>query len=427
MLFTHFLRPKSLSQKMMRVIFSIYLVVTCLITCLQFLSEYLKTQDSIVKELKQLEVTVNRPIATSLWQYNRNQMNVLIAGLIKMPIIVGVDIQDKSTEDLISERSYTPESQPLSIFSTQSDLYWTLNERQIFLGSLTLYSSSQVVLDRVLFGFALIAITAIIKLSILFWLFVWAFDRYMGSPIKELMLQVNDVQKSHNLDNVINLSNTDDNELRALEKHINKMLSSLKNNQNELIENEQEKRKWLEEAVEKRTHALQVSNNKLKELATRDSLTGILNRGSFFDTAQQLLALSQRQKSKASFVLMDLDHFKVINDTFGHHTGDQVLIHFTQTIRDLLRKSDLVGRVGGEEFAVFLPDTGAEEAYKIADKIRHATSHSTLQIDDEKINFTVSLGIETSTPDDNTIDELFKRADMKLYGAKGKGRDRIEY
>jgi diguanylate cyclase (GGDEF)-like protein len=425
-MFASFIRPNNLSKKMMRVIFSIYLGVTCLITGMQFLTEYLKTQDSILNELKQLEKTVDKPISTSLWQYNHNQLDALITGLVKMPIVEGVDIIDNNAKNIISKRAYTPASAPLSIFDTTSDLNWTLNEDKIFLGTVILYSSSEVVLDRVLFGFSLIVITEIIKLSILFWLFIWAFDRYLASPLKQLMSQVNEVQLSQNISKRINLSNIENNELSQLQKHINNMLSAMARDRERLLEDEQAKRNWLEDAVAKRTEALQILNEKLKVLASRDSLTGTLNRGSFFETAQHLLELSQRQKLSASFVLMDLDHFKIVNDTHGHFIGDKVLIHFINTIQNFLRKSDLIGRVGGEEFAIFLPNTGINDAFLIADKIRKVIGNSILEVDGKKITYTVSLGIESLEPKDHLIQDLFKRADLKLYGAKDKGRDRVE-
>lgn len=425
-MFANFLRPKNLSQKMMRVIFSIYFGVACLITGMQFSTEYLKTKDSISNELKQLEETVRGPISTSLWQYNDNQLDALIAGLSKTPIIAGVDVLDKHGNIVLSKRSYTPDSAPLSIFDTKSELYWSLNEKDLFLGSLTLYSSSEAVLDRVWFGFSLIAITAIIKLSVLFWLFIWAFDRYLAVPLKELMSQIDDIELAQDVSKRINLSNIENNELSRLQEHINKMLSSMERDRHQLLEDEQAKRNWLEHAVAKRTEELKISNEKLKELATRDSLTGILNRGSFFETAQHLLSLSQRQKSMASFVLMDLDHFKAINDTYGHFIGDKVLVHFTDTINSFLRKSDLIGRLGGEEFAIFLSDTGINDASRIAEKIRKAIGDAILEIDGKTVSYTVSLGVGSSEPEDHSIDELFKRADLKLYGAKDKGRDRVE-
>ena len=421
-----FLRPNNLSQKMMRVIFSIYLVVTLLITSVQFLSEYLKTQDAIVNELTQLEATVRGPISTSLWEYNHNQLDALTSGLIQMPIIERVDVFDENSQVIISKRFYDSDSVPLAIFDSISALSWTINGETIPLGTLALYSSSGVVLERVWFGFALIAITAFIKLTILFWLFIWAFDRYLASPLRELMSQVNEVQLSQNISKRIHLSNTENNELSQLQEHMNNMLCAMSTDRQRLLEDEQAKRDWLEDAVAKRTEDLQVLNEKLKHLATRDSLTDVLNRGSFFDAAQHQLELSQAQKSTVSFILMDLDYFKRINDTYGHFVGDKVLIHFTQTLQKFLTKSDLLGRVGGEEFAIFLPDTGLDKAFQLADRIRQAISDSVIDVEGKKVTYTVSLGIEPSKSEDKLIDDLFKRADLKLYGAKGKGRDRVE-
>jgi diguanylate cyclase (GGDEF)-like protein len=425
-MFARFLHPKNLSQKMMRVILSIYLVVMCLITSLQFLTEYMRTKNSILNELKQLEETVSGPIAANLWQYNQKQLTVLITGLVAMPIIVGVDVLDKHAENIISKRTYMPGSTPLSIFDTQTDLHWMLHDKKILMGSLTLYSSSQVILDRVLFGFKLIALTAIIKLSILFYLFVWAFNRYLAIPMQELMAQVKDVELSKDLNKRINLPHIENNELSQLQGYMNKMLAAIESDHDQLLKDEKAKREWLEDAVAKRTEALQISNNKLKDLATKDSLTDILNRGGFFQTAQHLLMLSQRQKSDASFILMDLDYFKNINDTYGHFIGDKVLINFTQIIQSFLRKSDLIGRVGGEEFAVFLSDTGIDGAFQLADKIRKAIGNSPLEIEGKIISYTVSLGVDSSQEKDYSIDQLYKRADLKLYSAKDKGRNRVE-
>ena len=426
MLISFLRRPNNLSQKMIRVIFSIYLAVTLLITSVQFLSEYLKTQDAIVSELEQLEATVRGPISTSLWQYDQKQLDELASGLIQMPIIEGVDIVDQNEQSILSKRFYDPDAIPVSVFDSTTQLSWTLNGESIGLGSLKLYSSSDVVFERVWFGFALIATTAIIKMTILFWLFIWAFDRFLAAPLKELMSQVDEVQLSQNLSKRIHLANNEGNELNQLQGHMNRMLSAMSIDRQNLLEDEQAKRDWLEAAVAKRTEDLQILNKKLKYLATRDSLTDVLNRGSFFEAAQQRLVLSQQQTSTASFILLDLDFFKRINDTYGHFIGDKVLIQFTQILQSFLKESDLLGRVGGEEFAIFLPDTKLDAAFQLADEIRQAISKTALEIEGKTVTYTVSLGVESSEPDDQLIDDLFKRADLKLYGAKDKGRDRVE-
>jgi len=421
-----FFSPDNLSQKLLRVIFSIYIVVTCIVTSVQFVTEYLKTQEKILVELKQLEQTFSGPISTSLWQYDQKQLESLATGLIAMPIIEGVDILDNAGGSLVSKRSFDSGSVPLSIFSIKSDLVWVLNGVEADLGSLTLYSSSQVVLDRVWFGFILIFITASIKISILFYLFIWAVDRFLSTPLKNLMSQVADIQIDKNTMRRIDLSITENNELRQLQEHMNIMLSVMEKDRERLLEDEQEKRIWLEEAVTKRTIDLQVANEKLKELAAKDSLTGALSRGFFYESAQNLLNLSQRKKSHTSFVLMDLDHFKMVNDTYGHSVGDIVLIHFASTVQALLRSSDLFGRVGGEEFALFLADTDVKGAFHLTEKLRVAIGSSALEVDGKIIKYTVSQGIASAEPKDKSVDELFKRADLKLYKAKEGGRNCVQ-
>lgn len=258
------IHTNNISKKLLRIIFSIYLGVTCLITCMQFLTEYLKTQDSILSELKQLEQTVRVPISTSVWQYNQKQLEALTTGLIEMPIIEGVDVFDANGKIVISKRSYSLESAPLSIFDTKSDLSWVLNKKKISLGYLKLYSSSEVIFDRVLFGFILILITAILKISILFFLFVWAFDRYLAIPLRELMSQVDEVHQGQNVRKRINLPVSEDNEISQLQEHMNVMLSAMERDRELLLEDEKAKRAWLEDAVSKRTEELLMQKRRLE-------------------------------------------------------------------------------------------------------------------------------------------------------------------
>ena len=167
-----FFRPNNLSKQLLRVIFSIYLVVTLLITGAQFLAEYVKTKDSILNELEQLARTVSAPVSTSLWQYNEKQVETLTSGLLEMPIVEGIDILNQRSEVVVSKKSYNISSVPLSVFSTSYDLIWYKNEIKTNLGSLKIYSSSDVVFDRILFNFILIFFASVINISILFFSFI---------------------------------------------------------------------------------------------------------------------------------------------------------------------------------------------------------------------------------------------------------------
>ena len=421
-----FFRPNNLSQQLLRVIFSIYLAVTLLITGGQFLAEYVKTKDSILNELEQLARTVSAPVSTSLWQYNEKQVETLTSGLLEMPIVEGIDILNQRSEVVVSKKSYNISSVPLSILSTTYDLIWHKNEIKTNLGSLKIYSSSDVVFDRILFNFILIFFASVINISILFFSFIWAFDRFLSVPLTELISQVDDLRMNRKTGRRINLPVVENNELKQLQDHMNVMFSDIERHQEKLLEDEKEKRNWLEDAVAKRTEELLVANENLKNLAAKDSLTGILNRGSFYDYAHPLLIGSQRRGAPASFILMDIDRFKIINDTHGHFVGDKVLVHFAHLTEELLRKPDLFGRIGGEEFAIFLPDTESDEAFRLADDIRKTVGASVLDVDGETITYTISLGVASSEPRDISVDELLKRADLKLYEAKNKGRDRVQ-
>lgn len=158
---------------------------------------------------------------------------------------------------------------------------------------------------------------------------------------------------------------------------------------------------------------------KFEELALTDALTGIRSRRAVVDAAHDFLRRSQR--SNRPFVLMqlDLDHFKSVNDRFGHQVGDQVLQAFCRRIAAALRRSDVFGRLGGEEFMVLMPDTSAEQAAPLADRLARAAAagDSSLPVP------TVSIGFSEWHPDDASVDAVLVRADRALYAAKAAGRN----
>jgi diguanylate cyclase (GGDEF)-like protein len=169
----------------------------------------------------------------------------------------------------------------------------------------------------------------------------------------------------------------------------------------------------------------EVIDIKLKKAATRDYLTGIYNRMQFLQLSEKLLSLMIRQQKPTTIFMIDFDHFKVINDTYGHDTGDRVLIHFSREMQSIIRHEDLFGRYGGEEFIIFAPNTTAESALAMGCKIKAALELS-LAKDATIPGYTVSIGAATMVPgalaDMNT---LIMRADQALLHAKRSGRNRI--
>jgi diguanylate cyclase (GGDEF)-like protein len=127
-----------------------------------------------------------------------------------------------------------------------------------------------------------------------------------------------------------------------------------------------------------------------------------------------------------SVIMLDIDHFKKINDTYGHATGDEILLTLVATVQKLLRSPDIFGRLGGEEFAVVLPATDQAGGATVAGRLREAVEALSYQLDGKtKVTFTISLGVSSWRPGDSGMEELLARADNALYVAKGSGRNRV--
>ncbi len=163
--------------------------------------------------------------------------------------------------------------------------------------------------------------------------------------------------------------------------------------------------------------------------ATYDGLTKVLNRTSISEQAENLIKLSNASKTSLACLLLDIDDFKWINDTYGHGCGDKVLVEFTQFCQKSLRGSDLFGRWGGEEFLIILPDTTADNAMRLANRIRENTANLVINIKGHKepIHFTVSMGLALLCPNEKNLQSLVSKADKGLYVAKGSGKNQVIY
>jgi len=161
--------------------------------------------------------------------------------------------------------------------------------------------------------------------------------------------------------------------------------------------------------------------SEMEHLATHDPLTNALTRRQLNTVCAAELARCKRNQHSLALLMLDIDHFKAVNDTYGHQAGDRVLVQFVALVHSLLREVDKLGRYGGEEFVALLPDTSLEETRAVAERIRHAFAAASVEP-----ACTVSIGVTTRQRDDDSIDTLTARADAALYRAKSGGRNRIE-
>lgn len=163
----------------------------------------------------------------------------------------------------------------------------------------------------------------------------------------------------------------------------------------------------------------------MEVLANKDALTELANRRFFLEQFETEVERSVRHNHHLSLLVLDVDHFKQINDHYGHEAGDWALVQVAQTARRILRKQDVIGRLGGEEFGVLLPETDIADARAVAEKLRLAVEQTPIQYGDETFSLTVSIGVAEMIGQKKEDAALFATADLRLYEAKRNGRNRV--
>lgn len=218
--------------------------------------------------------------------------------------------------------------------------------------------------------------------------------------------------------------------LAALLLEANEGLSDLNLSYEKLLEeyrNEKLQAETLARELARANEKLNEANRKLRELAEQDSLTGLPNRRFLFEYLARELGRAQRYGGTLSVMIFDIDHFKRVNDTHGHQVGDQVLKAVAETAMEVKRNTDLIARYGGEEFVMVMPETEAEGAAALAERLRRVVEELVISLEGRMIGVTVSIGIATSGPEGGELtgDRLFGLADQALYEAKNGGRNRV--
>jgi diguanylate cyclase (GGDEF)-like protein len=189
-----------------------------------------------------------------------------------------------------------------------------------------------------------------------------------------------------------------------------------------LVELKQEKM-----LAERLAQELVDANNSLREMSFRDYLTGLYNRRYLYDFLEKEISRSERFGRCFSVLVFDIDYFKKLNDTYGHHVGDLVLKTLSEKAEGIKRETDIVARYGGEEFVMVLPETELERALIVAERLRMVIEDMDIAVVSDKINVTVSVGVAAYSPQSKeiTIDSLINSADKALYDAKNSGRNKV--
>lgn len=201
--------------------------------------------------------------------------------------------------------------------------------------------------------------------------------------------------------------------LTQLQKETERVENLIKENEHELSQKKFDAKR------------LQQKHDLLNKLAGTDGLTGLYNRREFFNISESLIFKAKNQFESYSFMMLDLDHFKNVNDTYGHDVGDIVLKSVTKKLTEAKRSDDVFGRIGGEEFAILLPNTSLEEAEELANNFCKIISKLPIDIGEKNLFVTMSVGVASDPNRTSTLSELMKSSDVALYEAKRSGRNRV--
>ncbi len=184
----------------------------------------------------------------------------------------------------------------------------------------------------------------------------------------------------------------------------------------------------IENRIITKTKTLENIQEQLLEQVNKDSMTSLFNRKYFNEVGQNLLSMVRKTNMDMAIIILDIDDFKLINDTFGHFCGDEVILNLAMILKQSTRSSDICVRFGGEEFVIALPNTSLDNGIKIAEKIRKTIENTTIHSKtNQKIQYTISLGISKVEKSDTSLDIALNKADILLYEAKRAGKNQVKF
>jgi diguanylate cyclase (GGDEF)-like protein len=378
--------------------------------------EYQYTKKSIQDELKQISKTFHPAIQTALWELNSEQLQSIVDGMMKIPLVYGVQVFDSSHKQIINQFQNAISNEKIDNleYFNQFSIHYQMNGKDIYLADVKIYSADNAVYQRLKVGYAMILLNAAIKATVLVFLFFIAFRKYLEQPLQDLTNTIVNLRIENAKERHVFLDMKYDNELKVLQEEFNRLLDKISREEIKRFELLQSVNEKLEFEVEKRT-------KELEYIATTDRLTKLYNRTKMDTELEKLYELYKRYGRIFSVIMIDIDNFKIVNDTYGHQVGDIILEQFASILKQHIRKTDFVGRWGGEEFLIACPETSQEDTYKLAQNLRIEVEQF---IFDKVKHKTMSVGV-AEMQEGVTLDNLISNADKAMYQAKENGRNQV--
>ena len=433
------IKNSTLMKRLIVTIFSLYFVLAVIVSAIHIVFEYRNIRNQIMVDLASIHTSSAESLSTAIWNFNSEQVVKVVDGLLTLNFVSGVDIND----NIDGLNMAVGDVNLKNALQYEGGIVYKENVLDRPLGTITLYANHSVIIDRIKVNVAFIIANAFIKTFFLSLIILIVGSRVIGQPLKELLDSIHrldiDSEESVKLGKVTMRQrfHRHKNELTELVDTYNQALDKLSQRTRQRDEARmelEEKNQNLEELVNKKTLALQEkvnqlnrANQKLEVLASTDSLTGLLNRRYFFERAELELSRLRRSQKQAGVLIVDVDYFKSVNDTYGHPAGDAVLVVIAKILKNNVRQHDLVARFGGEEFAIFLMDIDIERSITLAERMRKAIEKQKVIYKGNVIKATASFGLAMLTPESESIDTVLFDADKLLYEAKESGRNVLKY
>lgn len=383
-------------------------IVTLLLTCTQMFFTYQERKETLLYFLHELEEANTKTLARAVFELSEHSLKITVADIVKFDAIGFIAIHRIEENDITAG---TSSGSQLS-FVHRFPLIFDFDGRSFKLGSVEIQTDADYFFEQLKSSFYVVLATQAIKTFLVSFILLLIFYRLIISRINTVHRWL--------------VAYAPENAFMPLSlpasAKANDEIDELKNEINMVGESLHKHSQKLELLVSQRTQELAEANLKLEKLAYTDHLTGIANRAAFFRKSEEELKRSRRLKYDLGVMMLDLDHFKTINDTFGHDAGDQVLKLVAQTIQSCLREQDTVGRLGGEEFGIIVPGADKWGMQKLAIRIQQTLSNQDFSFLPENHPITVSIGY-TKVEHGEQFNTALKRADEHLYTAKTNGRN----
>ncbi len=385
-------------------------LITIFTSAVQLYIDFNDDLEQIKDQFHQMENVSLRSLAANVWNYSDEMVMVQLKALVELPAIEYLEI----VEDGKTTWKYGAIPQE-NVITKEFPLVHQSHGQQYNLGTIRVIASLKETYSSLYKKISVIIVTNAIKTFIVALFIFFFFHIQVTKHLLHIAEFTNslDINKSFSpLKLLRKKSHSHEDELDELVRAINNRTKTLKENHD-----------YLEKRIAERTEELEKQKKIAEDMARTDSLTGLNNRRAFFEYGKFIESQAIRYNQCYTLLMLDIDHFKNINDNYGHDKGDEVLKALAVTLHKGIRTSDIVGRLGGEEFAIIMPLTTAYQSTVLVERLRRDIGETVLYAKDQEVTFTVSVGIAQYGQKNKQFQQILNNADHALYQAKEEGRN----